>query len=251
MFGNRFRFVAIVTAVWMAVAASAFAQTHQALPDNEILHLVTHELSKDEAFTAVKVTVTDQMVTLDGTVPSLWAKNEAIDRVRKVEDVLSVVSNLSIASAESDGVVRDEIARKIQRYVFYTIFDNVDLRVENGVVTLYGQVVMPYRATEIGRLAARVPGVKEVNNEIEVLPASIYDDEIRTSLAIQIYEHPLFSNYAIQTQPPIHIVVKNGHVTLTGVVNSEVQRTLAEHIARGVPNVFSVTNKLRLDRELS
>jgi osmotically-inducible protein OsmY len=109
---------------------------------------------------------------------------------------------------------------------------------------------MPYKASEIGDLVSRVPGVREVDNRISTLPVSTFDDQLRVTIASQIYRDPLFSNYAIQVNPPIHIVVENGHVTLTGVVNSEVERRKAEMVARTTFGVFSVDNQLRLESEM-
>ena len=82
------------------------------------------------------------------------------------------------------------------------------------------------------------------------LPASIFDDELRATIASRIYRDSMFWNYAMQVNPPIHIIVDHGHVTLTGVVNSEVERRVAEVTARSTEFVFSVDNKLQLDREM-
>jgi hyperosmotically inducible periplasmic protein len=108
---------------------------------------------------------------------------------------------------------------------------------------------MPYKASEIQKRVARVSGVREVDNQIQTLPVSMFDDELRARIARQIYRDPLFWNYGIQVNPPIHVIVEHGRVTLSGVVGSEVDRRKAEMIARTTPNVFSVENKLRLDAE--
>lgn len=89
---------------------------------------------------------------------------------------------------------------------------------------------MPHKALDIGDLVARVPGVRAVDNKISTLPVSRFDDELRVAIASRIYRDPLFWVYAIHVNPPIHVVVENGHVTLTGV--------------------FSVDNRLRLDSEM-
>ena len=125
---------------------------------------------------------------------------------------------------------------------------SVNVSAQGYTVTLMGKVLQPYRATEIGRMVAQVYGVREIHNRLETLPVSIYDDQIRTTLASRIYSHTVLSKYAFQLDSPIHIVVENGRVTLTGVVNSEVERRVAEVIARQTFRVFSVDNQLRLDR---
>jgi hyperosmotically inducible periplasmic protein len=142
------------------------------------------------------------------------------------------------------------VANKVRRYVFYTVYDDVEGQVRNGVVTLTGMVTAPYKATEIADLAARVHGVRDVDNQIKTLPVSTFDDQLRSAIASRIYRDPMFWNYAIQTNPPIHVVVENGHVTLTGFVNSEVERRTAENIARETFGSLSVENKLRLGSEL-
>jgi hyperosmotically inducible protein len=202
------------------------------------------------ASSPVNVSVQDGVVTLSGTVPSLWLKQEAINRARKVDDVKTVVADLAVMRGENDEMIANEVAKRIRQYVFFTIYDDVEGSVRDGVVTLTGKVTMPYKASEIGDLVARVPGVREVDNKISTLPVSTFDDQLRVAIASQIYRDPLFWNYAIQVNPPIHVVVENGHVTLTGVVNSEVERRKAETVARTTFGVFSVDNKLRLDSEV-
>ena len=160
-------------------------------------------------------------------------------------------SALAAATLNRDQQLANEIAKRVQEYVFYTIYDDVEGSVHDGVVTLTGKVTMPFKATEIADLVKRVPGVREVDNKISTLPVSIFDDQLRATIAGRIYRDPLFWNYAIQANPPIHIVVERGHVTLTGVVNSEVERRKAEAIARTTFGAFSVDNKLRLDREMT
>jgi osmotically-inducible protein OsmY len=194
------------------------------------------------------VTVRDRTVTLSGTVRTLWAKEEAIEEAREVNDVKDVVSTLTVMRGESDQAVGEAVAAKLRRYVFFTIFDDVDVEVAVGVATLAGYVTMPYKAQAMVKLTSRVDGVQQVVDKLEVLPVSGFDDQIRYAAAVRIYNDPLSWNYAIQVNPPIHIVVKNGHVTLTGVVVSEVERRKAEQIAREVFGVFSVENKLRLEQ---
>ena len=234
-----------------SVAGAAPEKNRPTLSDSQIKTSVEHNLSKlDLGPSQVKVSVRDGVVTLSGTVPSLWLKQEAITRARKADAVKSVVADLTVRRAESDQKLADEIAKRLRQHVFYTIYDDVEGAVHDGVVTLTGKVTMPYKASEIGDLVARVPGVQEVDNKISTLPVSGFDDQLRIAIASQIYRDPLFWNYAIAVNPPVHVVVENGHVTLTGVVNSEVERRKAETVARMTPGVFSVDNKLRLDREM-
>jgi hyperosmotically inducible periplasmic protein len=142
-----------------------------------------------------------------------------------------------------------EIARQIDRYPRYTIFDFVTGTVDKGVVTLTGKVTMPFKKNDIGSRASKVSGVREVLNRIEVLPVSIYDDELRQRIARAIYSNSAFWQYGAMANPPIHIIVERGHVTLTGVVNNNVDRMLARSLAVG-SGELSLTNNLRTDAEM-
>ena len=134
-------------------------------------------------------------------------------------------------------------------YTRITIFDDVNITVEGGVATLTGKVTMPYKKSDIGARVARVDGVREVLNKIDVLPVSPFDEDLRYRIARAIYGNPSFWNYAAMANPPIHIIVEHGRVTLTGVVNSNVERVLARSLATGWGEL-SVTNALRTDEEV-
>jgi hyperosmotically inducible periplasmic protein len=142
-----------------------------------------------------------------------------------------------------------DVSNEVTRYVHFTVFDDVAASVENGIVTLTGRVTMPYKRDDIARRAARVDGVKEVQNQIEVLPVSSFDDRLRFRIARAIYGNQAFWHYANMANPPIHIVVEHGRVTLTGVVNSNVERALARSLATGFGE-FTVVNDLRTDDEM-
>jgi osmotically-inducible protein OsmY len=145
-------------------------------------------------------------------------------------------------------VMRD-ISKKVNGYTNFTIFDDVDAQVDEGVVTLTGKVTMPYKRKDIERRVSEVAGVSEVHNKIEVLPVSSYDAQLRRRIARAVYNHPTFWHYATMVNPPIHIVVDRGHVVLTGVVNNEVERMLARSLATQF-GAFSVTNNLKTDAEM-
>jgi osmotically-inducible protein OsmY len=148
----------------------------------------------------------------------------------------------------TDEEIARDVARHVGHYVFFTIFDDVNVGVDHGVATLTGRVTMPYKAEALAELAARVDGVAAVRSQIRVLPVSQFDDDLRYSIARRIYSDPLFWHAAVQVNPPIHIIVERGAVTLTGVVFSEVERRTAELIARN-SLALSVTNDLRLEIE--
>jgi osmotically-inducible protein OsmY len=138
---------------------------------------------------------------------------------------------------------------KILRYPYFTIFDSVNAQVNNGVVTLTGKVTMPYKQKDIAKRVAGVDGVQSVNNQLEVLPVSQFDDELRLRIARAIYSNPAFRIYGSMVNPPIHVIVDKGHVTLEGVVLNDADKTIARAIARS-SSAFSVQNDLKTEAEV-
>ena len=170
--------------------------------------------------------------------------------------VVALVVSVNVAKAASvdtadrkDLQVLKDVATSVDRYSQFTIFDDVSARVKDGHVTLSGKVTMPYKRDDIERRVSKVAGVVDLRDEITVLPVSTFDDDLRFRIARSIYGHSNFWNYAIMPNPPIHIVVEHGRVTLTGVVNSEVDRMLARSLASQF-NAFAVTNDLKTDAEV-
>jgi hyperosmotically inducible protein len=155
----------------------------------------------------------------------------------------------AMAQPEREGLqIFNDISKQVTRYTQFTIFDSVDASIDDGVVVLSGWVTMPYKKTDIERRVAKVDGVVSVKNDIQVLPVSQFDDELRFRIARAIYGNSSFWNYAAMANPPIHIVVNRGHVTLTGTVNNNVERVLARSLAVGFGE-FTVKNELRTDAE--
>jgi hyperosmotically inducible protein len=141
-----------------------------------------------------------------------------------------------------------KIRKELVTLPFYGVFDNLAFKYEEGVVTLYGQVSRPTLRKDAERVVERVAGVDQVVNRIEVLPLSGFDDQIRRAVYRAIYRQPGLDRLAFQAVPPIHIIVRNGNVTLEGVVPNQGDATRAFIAANGVPNVFSVTNNLRVEK---
>jgi hyperosmotically inducible protein len=128
----------------------------------------------------------------------------------------------------------------------FTIFDDIDVECDAGVITLSGRVTTPFKRQEIGGLVEKLDGVAGVRNRIQVLPDSPVDSQLRQQIARAIYDHPAFWRYASMSRPPIHIVVEHGRVTLIGSVGSESERTLAYTLAQ-VSTAAGVTNRLKID----
>jgi|SRR5579871_5665939 len=152
------------------------------------------------------------------------------------------------AAGPDDAQIAQKIVHEIRMYPRYTIFDNVNVKVNNGEVDLIGQVSQPFKKADLGRLAQHVAGVRSVTNEVEVLPTSLFDDRLRLQIARSVYRDPALSRYGIQAIPPIHIIVDNGHVTLEGVVNSDMEKQIAGVRASQAGLSFGqVVNNLRVE----
>ena len=357
----------------IAVLGMASIAAGESLTDQQIGRQIERRLSED-AFSNVNVSVQASVVSLSGTVPSLWAKEAAFAKARELADVTSVVTDaLDIERAESDRAIVEQIAKDIWRVSipgpgggarhgvstapgitgasgaalagterifgtardfgfghgrfgdgfghpgshfgldhfdhhdldadidgcefesfngirhlrgvrahgfgidgdasldfrhhlggvgphagadieeaiyghtsnsFYGIFDYVDGGIDDGVVTLTGYVTHEYKAGQMVELVSRVQGVREIQNQIDVLPTSSFDDQLRASLARHIYGDVLTPHTRIAA--PVHIIVDNLRVTLAGTVFSEVEKRQAEHVARQTFGVLSVQNNLEV-----
>ncbi len=160
------------------------------------------------------------------------------------------LSGTAFAETErKDLQIFNDVAKSVAAYTRLTVFDDVSVGVNHGAVTLTGRVTMPFKAEEIGKRVARVPGVRVVRNDLKVLPVSIFDDQLRYRIARSIYGNPTFWQYASMVNPPIHIVVENGRVTLTGVVNDEGERLLARSLANQF-GALRVDNQLKTEAEV-
>ena len=153
------------------------------------------------------------------------------------------------AQGREDLDIFKDVSRQVLRYPNFTIFDSINAQVEDGVVVLSGKVTMPYKAQDIEERVAKVNGVKQVQNTITVLPVSGYDDDLRYRISRAIYGNSSFWTYGAMVNPPIHIIVENGRVTLEGVVNSHIDRMLARSLASSF-GAFSITNNLKTDAEV-
>ncbi len=149
-------------------------------------------------------------------------------------------------SPEAEDQLIKEVRHKLVMLPYYSVFDNLAYRVDGRTVTLEGQVVDPVVKSDAANSVKRIEGVDKVVNNIEVLPPSPMDDRIRRQVYKAIYSYgPLFK-YGHMAVPPIHIIVKNGRITLDGVVDNETDKNLAGLRANQVPGTFQVTNNLRV-----
>lgn len=154
---------------------------------------------------------------------------------------------LFAADKNTDRIVK-EVRHELVMLPYYTVFDNLAYRVDGANVTLFGQVVRPLLKSDAQNAVKKIEGVEKVDNEIEVLPLSTNDDRLRHALRATIYSKPQLQRYALGAVPPIHIIVKNGNVTLEGVVATQADKDVAGLAANGVPGVFKVTNNLGVEK---
>jgi hyperosmotically inducible protein len=137
-----------------------------------------------------------------------------------------------------------EVRHQLVLLPYYSVFDNLSFRIDGSKLILLGQVVRPTLKSDAEAAVKGVEGVSSVQNDIEVLPNSPNDDQIRRATYRAIYSEPGLSRYALSAVPSIHIIVKNGNVSLEGVADNDTDKNLAGLRANGVPNVFSVKNNL-------
>ncbi len=143
----------------------------------------------------------------------------------------------------------EEVRHQLVLLPYYGVFDDLAFEIKGvDTVVLLGQVTRPTLKTDAQRAISRIEGVGQVVNQIEVLPLSPSDDKIRLAAFRAIYSRPGLDRYAVRAVPPIHIIVKNGKITLTGVVATESDKNMAGIAANGVPGVFEVTNNLRVEK---
>ena len=174
--------------------------------------------------------------------------------------IITLVALIAIAASAALGapkmaneqpLSREQLAKKVRHELvtlpYYGVWDNLAYKVEGSTVTLYGQVVRPTTRTDAARRVAKINGVAQVVNNIEVLPLSSFDDSVRVSTYRALVRMGGLYRYMMGVNPSIHIVVSRGQVSLEGVVSNKGDSQLAYMAARGVPGAFSVTNNLRVE----
>ena len=156
------------------------------------------------------------------------------------------------AGAQSTSKGQDRLVREVRHELvmlpYYGVFDNLVYRVDGPTVTLMGQVTRPTLKSDAENSVKKIEGVEKVVNNIEVLPPSTNDDQIRLAMYRAIYSQPALQQYSLRAVPPIHIIVKNGNVTLEGSVSRQADKDTAGIQAKTVPGVFNVTNNLMVDK---
>ena len=201
--------------------------------------------SKDK-WKGISATAEDGIVTLTGSVKLYIDRVDAARKADHIERAAGVRNQVQIEANVPDAELQNKLGDKLRydRIGFGIMFNSVALKVQDGEVTVSGDVHdYPSRDSAIA-IVETTAGVKDVIDEINVLPTSGFDDELRIRIGRAIYGYLTLQQYAIDPQKPIRITVENGHVTLEGVVNEQFDKQIAGAPANSVSNVFSVTNNL-------
>lgn len=198
-------------------------------------------------FERIEVSVAGSEVTLSGTVPHLFAKNEAIQRALEVAGVETVASELQLPIEEEDADVAAEVIKAINRYAHFTIWDDIDGRIDQGVVTLHGSVT-PNRDKkgELYETIAKIRGVQDYIDEIEVQSTSSGDQRLRRVIGRSLASSQHFERTIRMRHPPYHIVVNRSSVTMRGFVQSEIEYREMERIIRQTNGILNVDNQLQI-----
>ncbi|MDP9267878.1 MAG: BON domain-containing protein [Acidobacteriota bacterium] len=227
--------------------------------DGPLQQKVQQELGKKKQWSNVHATVADGVVTLTGTVKTYADKQRAEHKAEHTDGVRAVVNQIVVdAGSASDEQLFQTIADKLRydrvdqglimgvnrNVTAGNTFNNFNIDVKNGVVTISGNARTDTDAASAVALVENTPGVKDVIDNIEIAPASIMDDQLRIRVARALYGDPVLSKYAMDPQRPIRIIVENGHVTLDGMVLNEMDKNVAGIRANGVSGAFSVKNNL-------
>jgi hyperosmotically inducible periplasmic protein len=238
--------LAVTLALLVLLSMTAMAATGRY--DQQIQQAVSHKLQDAKKLQSVNASVEDGIVTLTGTVNLYQDKLDAGKKIKKVAKVTGVRNDIAVAGATvSDGQLQQKLAKKLayDRVGYYdNTFNYLALNVKDGVVTLSGDTVWDVPKDSALAIVASTPGVKDVVNDVTVLPVSSFDDSIRVRTARAIYRDSVLGRYASDPAHPIRIVVDNGHVTLYGTVESTMDKNIAGIRASSVPGAFSVDNKL-------
>ncbi len=240
---------AVTTALLVLLSMTAMAANGRY--DQQIQQAASQKIQDAKQLQNVNSSVEDGIVTLAGTVGLYQDKIDAAKKVRKLANVSGVRNDIVVAGETvPDGRLQQKLGKQLayDRVGYYdNAFNYVTVSVKDGIVTLGGYTVWDVSKDSAFDIVTRTPGVRDVVNEVNVLPVSNFDDSLRARTARAIYRDSELGRYASDPVDPIRIVVDNGHVTLYGTVQSAMDKTIAGMRASSVPGAFSVENKLVVD----
>jgi osmotically-inducible protein OsmY len=236
----------------LALALPVIAQQAESSNDSKVQQEVEKQVKKGgDRLKNVTATVHNGDVALNGSVDRLYDKLNLERKIARIKGVDGVHDHIQVSGNVSDEQLKKTLADKLRydRAGYGLVWNTLNLDVQNGVVTLSGLVREPVDKDSAMAIVENTPGVKAINDELDVAPASPFDDDIRARVAQAIYGYGPLQRYALDPQRPIRIAVANGHVALYGVVDNKMDSQLAETRANQVPNVFSVENHLIVANE--
>ncbi len=219
--------------------------------DKAIQGIMEHLLTKQKVLTNnnIRVTVDTGVIVLKGTVRTIADMKRAEHDAYEVAPGYKIADDLSLeAVTVSDQQIAQDVKSSIRRHTFYTVFDWITLQVSGGNVILGGWVHQPWMKAIFVKQAERTVGVKAVKDEIVALPLSYYDDEIRYRIAGLIYNDPTFEDHMYDQDPPIHIIVDGGKVTLEGIVDNDRERSVAASIVNIRADIAQMENNLVIQK---
>ena len=242
------QFVSAAAALSVVAGAAASASAAGQSPE-QLRQAVERELREDRALRRLDVSVAGDEVTLSGRVRNFWEKNEALRRTFEVRGVGTVVSEIEVPVEEDREALVEEVSRAIQRYPHYRIWDYIDGRIDDGVVTIVGQVT-PERdkAGELFERIAKVRGVQDVRMNVTPLSPSSSDERLRHAIGRRLFASEHFERFASMTNPPFHIIVNNSVVTLVGYVQSRIEFIEMQRIVAQTQGVLRVDNRIQTIR---
>ena len=233
------------------LSASLVAETAASRYDNQLQSAVTKKLESKSQFSNVQASVEDGIVTLTGTVDLYQKKLDAAKLAKKAPKSQGVRNLITVAGPDvPDAQLEQKLGTKMLyvRNGYDSTFDFFALDVQNGVVTVEGNDRTGVGRDEALADIANMPGVKDVVDNITIEPVSQFDDGLRLRAMRAIYRDPVLSRYAMDPARPIRIIVTNGHITLYGAVDSNMDKNLAGIRANQIFGAFSVENKLQVAR---
>lgn len=243
------RGLVLTIALFVLLSMTAMAATGRY--DQQIQQTVSEKIRDAKQLQSVNSSVEDGIVTLTGTVNLYQDKLDAAKKIKKVANVAGVRNDIAVAGETvADGQLEQKLAKKLAYYrvgYYDNAFNYLELGVKDGVVTLNGDTVNDVAKDSAMNIVSRMPGVKDVVDDVKVLPVSGFDDSIRARTARAIYRDSVLSRYAMDPVHPIRIVVDRGHVTLYGTVENTMDKNIAGMRAGAVSGAFSVENKLVVD----
>jgi osmotically-inducible protein OsmY len=238
-------------ALLIPLASAALSLTAATTSDSDMQAKIAGELQKKPQFNNVQTKVDNGTVALTGTVRTyqqkldLKKKASKLDKKAKIDDLVTVNTE-SVPDARLQAKLQQEMVDN--RIGYGAVFDYLTAHVEDGIATITGEVRLPVDKQAALAVVSNTEGVKDVIDEISVSPASFADDRIRVREVSAIYGDSILGRYGTDPKAPIRIIVNNGHVTLNGWVQSDMDRAIAGIRANQVFGAFSVKNNLTVNK---